>query len=777
MRQAIARSHTCRIKALPILVIILTVLAACSIEPDLQEMVTQGGTNYEEQGGTNYEEQGGTYAEEQDAAYEEEQSRTYYVSNAGSDLNDGQTPATAWKTISKVNSTSFEPGSSINFKRGDTWREQLTIPSSGAAGSSITFGAHGQGPQPRIAGTVNVAPQRNAIRNAGFEDFIGLLNDGITDDFLHFYTSGGRVEAVSDTPAGGEDVAAKLVADGSKANLYYYVYLPADTTVTISWKAKSIKNDGTVAIRHQMRRTDKYYLQSDLQTWSTIQNWNLYPIAGSVNGRWQSRTMTFRTDNIAGKYQLYFRSGNSTGGGDITWLDELALSVGWETYWHNTYRLGTGYEPRRVLLGGATEWKPALNASNFYRDKDSLDDQEWVYEAGSGNIYFRDDAGSPATSGIRLEISVPETNREGECGIYIDQAYITLNDLTVMGWPDDTPAYRSAGGIAVTDTAAYITVSGCLIAHNYRVGLNARSSDSRYSSNTFAYNGGNGFSLNGTGRGNTISYNEAKYNGFWGLASDDGEGIALSRGTSENLVEGNDIHHNNRHPLSWNPGALVIYNSNHNVIRYNRVYENYKAGVVIDGVDNQFYYNLVYNNGIGFTETVTEQGYNLMVRNHTGNGGGGNWVVNNIFYGGTTLTHWSGNIFINRNCTDTEIRNNVIWGFENVGHSDNVQVRIDKGINLAGSILSNNVIGPEGPGFIHYTGEEYLNLITYRQRSGQGSGSISENPQFVDPAGGDFHLRQLSPLIDSGLNIGLSQDYAGDSINGFPDVGVFESQN
>ncbi|MHC4207395.1 MAG: right-handed parallel beta-helix repeat-containing protein, partial [Planctomycetota bacterium] len=565
MRQAIARSHPCRIKALPILAVILAVLAACSIEPVLQEDQGQSGTVLQE---------------------EEAKAGTYYVSNTGSDLNDGQTPATAWKTISKVNSTSFEPGNSIFFNRGDTWREQLTIPSSGAAENPITFGAHGQGSQPRIAGTVNVAPQRNAIRNAGFEDYTGSLDDGITDNFLHFYTSGGRVEAVSDTPAGGEDVAAKLVADGSRANLYFYVYLPAEITVTISWKAKSIQNDGAVALRHEICCADQYYLQPDFQSWSITENWSAYPLAGSVNGSWQSRSMTFRTDSVPGRYQLYFRSGNSTGGGDTTWLDELTLSVGWELYQNNTYRLGTGYEPRRVLVGDTTEWKTALNAKNFFRDMDSLNNQEWVYESSSGNLYFRDDAGSPAISGIRLEISVPEAGSEGECGIYVDQTYVTIDDLAIMGWPDDPPAFNYVSGIVVTDTADHITVSGCLIAHNYRVGMLARSNDSHYSSNTFAYNGGNGFSLNGTGRGNTISYNEAKYNGFWGVASDDGEGIALGRGTSENLVEGNDIHHNNRHPLSWNPGGLVIYNSNHNVVRYNRIHENYKAGVVIDGAGN-----------------------------------------------------------------------------------------------------------------------------------------------------------------------------------------------
>jgi hypothetical protein len=755
MIQAIARSHPCRIKVLLILVVIWAVPAACSVDPVLREEEGREDTVLQQ---------------------EEEQGGTYYVSNAGSDQNDGQTPATAWKTISKVNSTYFEPGNSIYFKRGDTWREQLTIPSSGAAGNPITFGAYGQGPQPRIAGTVSVAPQRNAIRNAGFEDYTGLPDDGITDDFLHFYTSGGRVEAVSDTPAGGEDVAAQLVADGSRANLYLYVYLPADSTVTISWKAKSIKNDGTLAIRHQMCCADQYYLQPDLQTWSTTENWNAYPVAGSVNDNWQSRSMTFRTDSIPGRYQLYFRSGNSTGGGDTTWLDELTLSVGWELYQNNTYRLGTGYEPRRVVLNSATEWKTALNAKIFYRDRDSLNDQEWVYDADSGKIYFRDNAGSPATSGIRLEISVPETDSEGECGIYIDQTHVTLNDLTVMGWPDDTPAFSNVSGIAITGTAAHITVTGCLIAHNYRVGLKALSSDSRYSSNTFAYNGGNGFSLNGTGRGNTISYNEAKYNGFWGVASDDGEGIALGKGTSENLVEGNEIHHNNRHPLSWNPGGLVIFNSNNNIIRYNRVHENYKAGVVIDGAGNQFYYNLVYNNGIGYDETLAPGMFNLMVRDYSPGGDGGNKVFNNIFYGGTSDTRWIGNLFINRDCTDTEIRNNVFWGFVNDSHN-NVQLRVDGGVDLSATVFSNNVIGPESSRFIHYSGVDYSSLADYQQDAGQGKGSQSDLPQFENPMNGDFYPAPSSPLIDIGIHVALSEDYDGNPVDSQPDVGAFEYQN
>jgi len=76
---------------------------------------------------------------------------TYYVdATNGSDTNEGLSPQTPWKTISKVNSMSFNPGDSILFKRGDMWRERLQVPSSGVTGLPITFGAYGSGEKPKI---------------------------------------------------------------------------------------------------------------------------------------------------------------------------------------------------------------------------------------------------------------------------------------------------------------------------------------------------------------------------------------------------------------------------------------------------------------------------------------------------------------------------------------------------------------------------------------------------------------------------------------------------
>ena len=76
----------------------------------------------------------------------------YYISSSGNDTNNGLSSSTPWKTIAKVNSSSFSAGDSIFFNRGDEWREQLRINQSGTVSSRITFTAYGVGAKPIING-------------------------------------------------------------------------------------------------------------------------------------------------------------------------------------------------------------------------------------------------------------------------------------------------------------------------------------------------------------------------------------------------------------------------------------------------------------------------------------------------------------------------------------------------------------------------------------------------------------------------------------------------
>ena len=77
----------------------------------------------------------------------------YVDATNGNDGNDGLSPSSAWQTISRVNSASFDAGDSVLFKKGEIWREQLIIPSSGEAGNPVVYGAYGEGDRPLIKGS------------------------------------------------------------------------------------------------------------------------------------------------------------------------------------------------------------------------------------------------------------------------------------------------------------------------------------------------------------------------------------------------------------------------------------------------------------------------------------------------------------------------------------------------------------------------------------------------------------------------------------------------
>ena len=67
----------------------------------------------------------------------------YYVSNRGSDENDGKTPATAWATVDKVNNASLNSGDAVFFERGGIWRGTSFLCQQG-----ITYSAYGEGNKP-----------------------------------------------------------------------------------------------------------------------------------------------------------------------------------------------------------------------------------------------------------------------------------------------------------------------------------------------------------------------------------------------------------------------------------------------------------------------------------------------------------------------------------------------------------------------------------------------------------------------------------------------------
>ena len=81
----------------------------------------------------------------------------YYVdSQRGEDSNPGTTPDKPWKSLDKINSTTFQAGDSILLKADSVWVGQLWPKGSGKDGQPIHVGKYGKGATPQIKGNGQV---------------------------------------------------------------------------------------------------------------------------------------------------------------------------------------------------------------------------------------------------------------------------------------------------------------------------------------------------------------------------------------------------------------------------------------------------------------------------------------------------------------------------------------------------------------------------------------------------------------------------------------------
>ena len=108
---------------------------------------------------------------------------TYYVdATSGSDSNPAVDPARPWKTLEKVNATTFAPGDQILFSSGRRWSGKLNPKGSGAAGKPIVIDRYGEGPLPVIDGAGSTGDGVVYLRNQQYWEInnLEITNDAST---------------------------------------------------------------------------------------------------------------------------------------------------------------------------------------------------------------------------------------------------------------------------------------------------------------------------------------------------------------------------------------------------------------------------------------------------------------------------------------------------------------------------------------------------------------------------------------------------------------------
>ncbi|MHC4327342.1 MAG: hypothetical protein ACYSWW_04365 [Planctomycetota bacterium] len=110
----------------------------------------------------------------------------YYVhAAAGVDTNPGVNPSEPWKSLDKVNSTTFAPGDRILLATGCRWKGKLNPKGSGAAGNPIVIDRYGDGSRPVIDGA-------------------GTTGDGVVYLYNQQYWEIANLEITNDAPDGGD---------------------------------------------------------------------------------------------------------------------------------------------------------------------------------------------------------------------------------------------------------------------------------------------------------------------------------------------------------------------------------------------------------------------------------------------------------------------------------------------------------------------------------------------------------------------------------------------
>ncbi|MET7459419.1 carboxypeptidase regulatory-like domain-containing protein [Nonomuraea sp. NPDC005501] len=167
------------------------------------------------------------------AATVESAGQAYYVDSAGGDdAASGLDEAHPWKSLDKVNATTFHPGDRLLLRAGGRWTGQLWPKGSGESGAPITVDRYGDGAKPRVDGAGQVD---DAVRLFNQEHWT-IRNLEVTNEVPATGTPGENLRDLRGVHVSGDDSRTLdgFVIDAVDVH---------DVTGQVNWISGSIENN------------------------------------------------------------------------------------------------------------------------------------------------------------------------------------------------------------------------------------------------------------------------------------------------------------------------------------------------------------------------------------------------------------------------------------------------------------------------------------------------------------------------------------------------------
>jgi hypothetical protein len=252
--------------------------------------------------------------------------------------------------------------------------------------------------------------------------------------------------------------------------------------------------------------------------------------------------------------------------------------------------------------------------------------------------------------------------------------------------------------------------------------------------------------------------------GWGGIGSLNGAGINCQRDTgtmSGFVISGNTI--DTTTTGSGLGFGIVLYGVSANVLR-NTITGTGNVPIVISstvGYDTSgtVAYNLIHgNNGSTRSLYITD------------NGSGPLNIYNNVFWKSSNENFSF--IRIETSTSGVTLKNNIV-GCSVTGYENDL---LSVGSGCTVTLDYNLWYKPDDQPIWYWIDTEYTKsqFAAYKTASSQDANSPTPTDPLFSIAGSDFHIQSISPCIDAGVDVDLTEDYEGRPVGASPDIGAYE---
>lgn len=673
---------------------------------------------------------------------------TYYVAAAGSDSNSGTSSGAPWQTIAKVNGTSFSAGDSVLFNRGDVWyASSLIVPSSGASGSPITFGAYGSGANPIIKGATNLSTSGFTLAPNTLTTIFQRpsLGTSATDSATINFRQGIPVGEISN-PA--TEITISVTASPTLAlnitgtGIGPAATVPNASSITrITWNGG---NNGTTIAAGTTATSDPIFYNLD----------NTVPQIVTLYST--SRNVAYYAGNGESLYELF-------GGGDQSQSATVS---------------GYSFAGGNVILASIVATNVTTHA--YYAALTSTPVAVWendtLLKLATNPLGVDQTAGSWYYDGTYLYIHASDGSNVATNGKLYD--YVTSSSPTYNFW-DNGKSYVVMNGVDTsevycTSTTLFACLANIIITGSHNVIENLATHDA-WRHNFCFY----------TGADNNIATNLTGYNSYG-----DSPVCIYGPGTNNNLLQNstfiNDTYLREANVFTGSVWSLIVAHggSTGNVV----------DGCVLQSTAGPFRSNTNVSHGygmlVGDAGTTVTLSHSLLYGNfewavylgQNGNSGeglhgqitlwdnlidcsqcylsasggaayyaygadAGSLIYDNTIYA-PTMTNAA--IELQSTTTGTLVKNNILY---TGGYA-----LVDAGSETSTAFDYNDYFSASGTPF-SWGGTAY-SLSGWQGASGQDAHSFSADPGLVNASAltstGNYSLLAVSPVIDAGVNLGTA---------------------